>query len=114
MSYDQMNSFIDSAAANGITYIFLEFIVLNDPTLSQLTYFDTLQAWMGFTQSQQQTLLNKIRGNNMFLLASFGGATSFPNGFQQILNSPKYADPSVLANDLVTFAFNNNIPGIDL
>jgi chitinase len=69
---------------------------------------------MSFTSSQRQTLLNKIKGYNMFLMASFGGATSFPNGFQQILNSPKYSDPTVLANDLVTFLYNNNIPGIDL
>lgn len=117
MNYDNFNIFIDNAINNGITHIILEFIILklnNNGTNDSLTFADTILNWTTFTSSQQSTLLNKIRNANMQLMASFGGATSFTDGFQQILNSPNYSDPNTLANDIVNWLYINNIPAIDL
>jgi hypothetical protein len=117
MDYDSFNSFIDVASSNGITHIILEFIILilnNNGTNDSLTFADTVTNWASFSSSQQTTLLNKIRNAGMQLVASFGGATSFTGGFQQVLNSPNYYNPNTLATDLVNWLYTNNIPAIDL
>ena len=114
MTYDTFNSFIDIAKQNHVTHILLEFIILAGD-LTALTYADTIANWMTFTPEQRSSLRTKIENNGMKLMASFGGATSFPNGFEKILNTQlTYSNPEKLANDLVNFCYDYNIPGIDL
>lgn len=113
MDYNSFNSIIDLCKTNGVTHIILEFIILRG-NLSTLEYFDTINCWKNFSYNERQTLLNKIRDNGMQLMASFGGATSFTDGFQLILDSPTYSNPSTLATDLVNFCYDYNIPAIDL
>lgn len=115
--YNTFDSFIDTAKSNGITHIILEFILLilnNNGTPDQITFADTAQSWMNLSSDQRTTLLNKIRNNGMQLMVSFGGATSFMPGFQDVLNSPNYWDPQVLGNDLANWMFTYNCPAIDL
>jgi hypothetical protein len=113
MDYNSFDSIINIAIQNNITHILLQFIVL-EGELTELTFYDTIANWQSFSSEQQIQLRTKIETNGMQLMASFGGATSFANGFQLILDSPTYSDPRNLAGDLVQFCYNNNIPGLDL
>ena len=116
--YDTLNTFIDTAYANGVTHLILEFIILtfiNDgSTDDALSFADTVYDWQALGSTNQQTLLNKIRNYGMTLMASFGGSTSFNEEFQLILSSPNYTDPNTLATDLVNWLYANNCPAIDL
>lgn len=113
INYDSFNQIIDKCIDNHVTHILLEFIGLN-ADLTQFTYSDTILNWIEFSYDQRNTLLNKMRNNGMQLIATFGGSTSFQNGFQLILTSTKYSNPSVLADDLINFCYEYNIHAIDL
>ena len=133
MTYDQFNSFIETCNKNGITHIILEFILfgskytLPDGKWDTIETSDTFNLWTKFTTDEKEFLIGKLKLNNITLMASFGGETSFgKNGFQytwQNPNSKYYIGPrnfnsiedsaTALGIDLANLLINNNIAGLD-
>jgi len=138
MSYEQFSSFIDTCKQNGITHIILEFIVFgnemgqtSNANWSELQLYDSFKVWTDFDDTQKQSLLNKL--NDITLMASFGGATSFGNfagsknvGFQYTWknsNSKYYVgagkydsiqtSATALGKDLATILISNKIKALD-
>lgn len=114
LEIDTFDSFIEVAHTNGVTHVILEFIVLDGFDLTDIVKADTIGCWCNLSLKEQTDILNKMKGYGMTLMASFGGATSFTNGFQCVLNSLTYADPANLAKELVKICCDNQIYAIDL
>ena len=114
LEIDTFDSFLEVAHTNGVTHVILEFIVLEGPYLTDIKLYDTIDCWCNLSSKEQKDILNKMKGYGMTLMASFGGATSFTNGFQCVLNSPAYSDPAELAKELVEICCGNQIYAIDL
>ena len=113
MTANAFNNFIDIANKAGITHIIIHFIVC-DLKNNNLTYNDTVNSWQNYTSAEKLSLVNKMNNYNIILMASFGGDTSFINGFNEIFDSPDYKNSENLANDLIEWMIINKIYGIDI
>ena len=130
-------AYINKAVLNKVTHIILEFITLGgDQTTpvvwDRLTVCDTVLSWIEFSNADKNEILVLLRDNNIKLMFSFGGATSFyANGshlFDNIWKYPQskyYVNDSAnkqdmtdsakkLAADLAKLINDNQIDGIDL
>ena len=139
MTYVQFNSFIETCNQNGITHIILEFILfgsnftVSDGKWDSIETADTFKVWTTFTTDQKEILIEKLNKNNIILMGSFGGASSFGNfggsqytGFQYTWQNPnsKYYigsgkfnsiedSATALGTDLSNLLISNNIKGLD-
>lgn len=118
MNYDQLNSFVNTSHSNGVTHICLEFaqLVPNDQgELTQITYLDTVNAWMCLSESERTNIINSMNSKGMKLMLSFGGANTFKiGGADSILSSPTYSNSLILAQELVNHCKLYKYHGIDL
>jgi len=130
MTYQNMSDFIDVAKSNSITHILLEFVTLgvgnnwsNGPQ-----FVDTVANWINdFSDSERNTLTNKLKEANIKLGVSMGGATSFNGDFSYTWTnqlSPYYIDGTNITNiessatkfgiDLANIAKNCGLSYVDL
>jgi hypothetical protein len=110
--YNEFYDIIITLSENKTTHLILEFIICQSPAY-ELILYDTVRAWTLLSSQQQQDLQTHAKNNNINIMFSFGGATSFSDssGFLGLVDS---VPVETLTDQLLTILNDNNMIEIDL